>query len=111
MDTDGGPKNERWERVQKLIRSHTASDWKQAIIEADIMLDEMLNKMGYQGNSIGERLKQIEESDFVTLNKAWEAHKVRNNIAHQGGDYIVSKTEAERIIKLFEKVFEEFYYI
>ena len=80
-------------------------------MEADIMLEEMLNKMGYKGNGIGEMLKQIEESDFITLNKAWEAHKVRNNIAHRGGDQVLSKDEAERVVGLYKKVFEEFYYI
>jgi hypothetical protein len=108
---NSGPKNERWIRVQNLIQSHTSSDWRQAIIEADIILDEMLSKMGYDGNSIGDRLKQIEESDFITLNKAWEAHKIRNHIAHRGGDFTFSKSEAERVINLYRQVFEEFYYI
>lgn len=111
MDS-GGVKNEKWTRVKKLLDSHNTSDWKQSVIEADIMLEEMLNKMGYdEGNSIGDKLKQIEQSDFITLNKAWEAHRVRNEIAHRGGDYVMSKSEAERVIKLYKKVFEEFYYI
>lgn len=109
--TPTGPKNQRWERVKDLMNSHTASDWRQAIIEADIILDEMLDRIGYEGESIGDRLKQVEESDFVTLNKAWEAHKIRNHIAHRGGDFVFSKSEADRVIRLYEQVFEEFYYI
>lgn len=109
--TPTGPRNLKWERVQKFMKSHNSSDWKQAIMEADILLDEMLTKMGYEGNSIGEQLKQIEESDFITLNKAWEAHKFRNHIAHKAGDFVFSKSEADRIIGLYEKVFQEFYYI
>jgi hypothetical protein len=109
--TPSGPKNERWIRVQNLIQSHTASDWRQSIIEADIILEEMLGRMGYEGNSIGDKLKQIEESDFITINKAWEAHKVRNHIAHRGGDFLFSKSEAERVIELYRQVFEEFYFI
>lgn len=106
-----GPKNERWERVERLMNSTTASDWRQAVIEADIILDEMLTRMGYEGTSIGDRLKQVEQSDFVTLNKAWEAHKVRNHLAHRGGDYVFPKNEAERVIGLYRQVFKEFYYI
>ena len=106
-----GQKNERWERVERLMASTAASDWRQAVIEADIILDEMLTRMGYDGASIGDRLKQIEQSDFVTLNKAWEAHKVRNHLAHRGGDYMFPKNEADRIINLYRQVFTEFYYI
>jgi hypothetical protein len=109
--TPTGPKNERWERVQTLIKSTSSSDWRQAIIEADIILDEMLTRMGHEGDSIGDKLKKIEESDFITLNKAWEAHKIRNHIAHRGGDFLFSKNEAERVVNLYRQVFEEFYYI
>jgi hypothetical protein len=106
-----GPKNERWERVERLMTSTSSSDWRQAVIEADIILDEMLTRMGYEGSSIGDRLKQIEQSDFVTLNKAWEAHKVRNHLAHRGGDYVFPKNEADRVIGMYRQVFSEFYYI
>jgi hypothetical protein len=103
--------NRRWKNIQSLVNSHNLNDWKQAIIEADIMLDEMLEKMGYKGDSIGDKLKQIEASDFLTLNQAWEAHKVRNQIAHQGSNYILSHDEAERVIDLYSQVFKEFYFI
>jgi len=103
--------NRRWKNIQSLINSHNLNDWKQAIIEADILLDEMLDKMGYHGDSIGDKLKQIEASDFLTLNQAWEAHKVRNQIAHQGSNYILSRDEAEKVIGLYGEVFKEFYFI
>lgn len=103
--------NTKWQHVQVLMSSQNSNDWRQAIIEADIMLEEMLTKIGYDGASIGEQLKNVEESDFVTLNKAWEAHKVRNRIAHQGSEFVLSHSEAKRIISLYEDVFREFYYI
>ncbi len=102
--------NKRWAKIQGLIRSYNSNDWKQAIIEADIILDEMLKKMGYKGDSIGDRLKTVEPSDFTTLDSAWEAHKYRNRIAH-GSDYNISKDEAEEVIKLYEEVFKEFFFI
>jgi hypothetical protein len=102
--------NKRWANIQGLIRSYNANDWKQAIMEADIMLDDMLKKMGYQGKSIGDRLKTVESADFMTLDEAWEAHKFRNRIAH-GSSYVLTKDEAERVIKMYEKVFSEFFYV
>ncbi len=103
--------NRRWAKVETLINSHSVNDWKQAIIEADIILEEMLDKIGYKGNSIGDKLKQVEESDFLTLNQAWEAHKIRNRIAHKGSEYILSRDDAERAYDLYKQVFEEFYLI
>jgi hypothetical protein len=105
------PSNRRWENIQSLINSYNQNDWKQAIIEADTILDEMLDKMSYEGQSIGDKLKQIESSDFLTLNQAWEAHKVRNRIAHSGTNFVLSKDEAVRVINLYKEVFNEFFYI
>ncbi|NCS98895.1 hypothetical protein GW764_01785 [Candidatus Parcubacteria bacterium] len=102
--------NRRWAKVESLINSHNVNDWKQAIIEADIILDEMLEKMGYKGDTMAEKLKQVEESDFLTLNQAWEAHKIRNKIAHKA-EYVLTKGDADRAINLFKEVFEEFYFI
>ena len=101
----------RWEKIQSLISSQNESDWKQAIIQADIILDDLLNKMGYKGESVGEKLKRIEPSDFNTLNEAWEAHKVRNSIAHDATGPAMNEHQAKMVINLYKKVFEEFYYI
>lgn len=102
------PRNGHWEKVMAHLNSQNPNDWKVAIIEADIMLDELLDKMGYQGATIGDKLKTVEQSDFLTLNEAWEAHKVRNQIAHEGAAFMLSDREARRVMSLYEKVFREF---
>ncbi|OHA18048.1 MAG: hypothetical protein A2836_03610 [Candidatus Taylorbacteria bacterium RIFCSPHIGHO2_01_FULL_45_63] len=99
----------RWERIINHLNSENPNDWRLAILEADIILDGMLQSMGYHGDTIGERLKSVEESDFTAINLAWEAHKVRNLIAHQGSDYLITQREAKRVISLYRQVFEEFH--
>ncbi len=103
--------NEKWQRVVVHINSANPSDWKLAILECDIMLGEILEKMGYMQESIGEKLKVIEPSDFSNIESAWEAHKIRNAIAHEGSDFMINEREAKRVIGLYEVVFREFEYI
>jgi hypothetical protein len=67
--------------------------------------------MGYMQESIGEKLKVIEPSDFTNIENAWEAHKIRNQIAHEGSDFMINEREAKRVIGLYETVFREFEYI
>ena len=102
---------DRWEKVQANISSENPSDWRQAILDADIMLEDVLTTLGYQGEGIGEKLKRVEKGDMKTLNNAWEAHKVRNQIAHEGTGFPLSKFEAQRVIHMYREVFEEFFYI
>jgi len=103
--------NLKWKRVEEHVSSENPSDWRLAILEADIMLAEILERMGYQGETIGDKLKSVEKSDFITIDNAWEAHKVRNLIAHEGSDFLITQREAKRIVSLYKRVFEEFRYI
>ena len=98
----------RWNYIRGLIESPQESDWRAAIIEADIMLDELLNKLGYVGDTIGDKLKGATVTNFSTLSDAWEAHKVRNDIAHEGSTYQLSPNVAYRTIGRYENVFQEF---
>jgi len=108
---DDKEKNADWERIVELTNSDNPNDWKQAIIEADVILDRIVTVQGYRGETLGEKMKSIEPSDFDTLNYAWEAHKVRNRIAHDGGDFVLTQREAKRVVNLFGEVFKEFGYI
>lgn len=104
------PKNEAWEKIVREINSDNPANWKQAIIEADKMLEAVVGTLPLTGENLGEKLRQIEPSDFLTLDDAWEAHKVRNRIAHEAG-YQLGQHEAKRVIGLYEKVFREFDFI
>lgn len=102
------PKNEKWQVVIDRVNSLNPSDWKLAILEADNMLDELIRRKGYRGENLGERLKAVEPSDLTNIQSAWEAHKVRNRIAHEGSEFFLSQREARRIVGLYEQVFKEF---
>lgn len=103
--------NPRWAKVLEHIGSNNPSDWRLAVLEADILLGDVLDKVGYPGATIGDKLKSVNPNSILSLNEAWEAHKVRNSIAHEGSEMSLSKLEAERVIRLFEKVFKELKYI
>ncbi|MBX4198993.1 hypothetical protein KW800_01805 [Candidatus Parcubacteria bacterium] len=100
-------KNDKWERVMAHANSANASDWRQAIIEADVMLGEILRTEGYHGDSVGEMLRGVDRIELLSLDAAWEAHKVRNEIAHAGGDYELNERNTRRVILLYESVFKE----
>ncbi len=103
--------NQKWKNILGLIDSENTNDWRLAIIEADALLDDMLKKIGYEGETMGERLKEVNRSEFKSIDSAWQAHRIRNAIAHEGSDFKMTKREAVRVIGLYEEVFKEFYLI
>ena len=105
------PLKDKWKEILSDVESTDESKWRVAIIEADIILEDLLRKLNLPGDTIGDKLKAVEKSDFVSINSAWEAHKVRNNIAHGGSGFLFNQREARRAIMLYEQVFKEFFLI
>ena len=104
-------RNPKWEVIATLAGSSDESDWRRAIMEADIMLSALLAERGYSGDNVGEQLKMANPLQFTTLDLAWEAHKMRNALAHLGEAFPLSERDARATIDLYRRVFEEFDYI
>jgi hypothetical protein len=100
--------NPQWQKILDHLESLNENDWRSAIMEADIMLSKILDNLSLPGDTMGEKLKAVEKSDFTTIENAWEAHKIRNQIAHEGSTFMLNQREAKRVISLYQSVFEEF---
>ncbi|MFA5841189.1 MAG: hypothetical protein WC847_02880 [Candidatus Paceibacterota bacterium] len=107
----GGSKNEHWSKVLSYIFSQHGSDWKLAIIEADSMLETLMDQLGYRGENLGEKLKMANQENFPNLTTAWEVHTIRNRIAHEGLAFELSQHEAKRVIALYEQIFHDYGFI
>lgn len=102
----GGAAQSKWEEICRHIDSSKESDWKLAIIEADNLVDNLLKSAGYQGETMGDRLTNIERGQLPGLEGLWEAHKVRNKLVHDM-NYFLRYAEAKRAIQNYENVLRE----
>lgn len=105
-DTNGIT-NPTWNMIQSYAQSGNPAELRLAIIEADIMLFDVLKKSGFDGDHIGDVLKNINKSQLANIDSAWRAHKVRNELAHQGSNYVLSRTAAENALGEYKKVFDD----
>ena len=102
----GGASKSRWEEVMSHIESDREAEWKFALIEADKLADDLLKKSGYLGDTMGERLMNIEKDQLLSLQGLWEAHKIRNKLVHDA-NYFLRYAEARQAIKLYEEAIRE----
>jgi hypothetical protein len=99
--------NPKWHYILTLTESPNESDWRVAIMEADTMLEELLRKKGVPGDTVAELLESARSDGYTYIQDAWDAHLVRNQIAHQGSSFPLSQVETRRIMKMFQNFFEE----
>lgn len=71
----------KWTEITAM-QSAGPSGLKNALIEADKLLDYVMIQKGFTGETMGDRLKSG-GSAFSNLNNIWDAHKLRNQLAHE----------------------------
>lgn len=105
------PNRTQWEQISELMSSSNPNDWKSAIMNADVMLDTLLTENGFMGADVGEKLRSAAGSPYTSVEAAWEAHRIRNRVAHGGPDYSLGERDAKVAMASYRRVFEEFGYI
>lgn len=98
---------QRFEKAKQHISSNYKEEWKIGVIELDNILRDLLVSNGYLGETVAELLNDGLKKGMQTVEIAWEAHKVRNKVVHEGVKYAFSKESAEQVLRKYTTVFEE----
>lgn len=99
-----------WQEIQEKMASNNPADWSIAVIQADAVMDQLLKASGYIGDTMGDRLKQVNTAELNAIDDVWRAHKLRNRLAHGMGGTL-TRSEAIEAIQCYEKAFRELNYI
>jgi hypothetical protein len=94
----------KWLEIESTFSLGGASHLKNAIMDADKLVDHVLKSKGLPGQTMGERMKAAKKyfAHYADYDNLWFAHKVRNNIAHEAG-HDLNTGEAKRAIEYFRK--------
>jgi len=95
-----------WAKITARLETGLESEAKLAVIEADSMLDDILKRMGFGGETLGERLERLTVATLPNLEQIWEAHKIRNNIVHDP-DYRLTLDEARKVLGIYEQALRD----
>lgn len=96
-----------WDKVRKRLASANESEYKVAIIEADKLIDDLIERMGYEGTNMGERLENIPVGQIGSTEALKKAHEVRNRVIHEEG-FQVSREDAQEVLGWYEEFLKEF---
>lgn len=90
---DGSMIKSRWAEITAMQNS--PSGMKSALMEADKLLDHVMQAKGFAGDTMGERLQSsTAKTAYSNLNAIWAAHKLRNQMAHEvNHDFVPQVTQ------------------
>ncbi len=91
-----------WSRIEAMFARGTESDAKLALIEADTVLNDVLQAQGYSGDSLTDKLQKMSADILDNLADVKKVHETVSNIIHDP-TYHLSVSEAKKIIDVYEK--------
>ncbi len=97
---------DRWQQITRKIISDASEVRKTAIIEADTIADEVLKRLGLEGEHMADRLESLSPDELRTLDRIWRAHRIRNDLVQTLG-FDVSVDVAKRTIEDYEAFLKE----
>lgn len=105
MRSFGGKKISRqWVKTLERLEKGLEPDYKLAVIEADELLDSSLKKMGYEGQTLEERLGKIPSTTLPNVDQVTEVHSLRNSIVHDP-NFRLTADQAKDAMNVYEQAF------
>jgi hypothetical protein len=95
-----------WEELTQLAKQGGAPGRKLAMIEADKLVDTVLRKRGFPGETMAERLK-VAEYQHPAIKQMWNAHRWRNQLVHEA-HFSLSERQVREALQAFEAVLRSF---
>jgi hypothetical protein len=97
-----GGYSQRWKKIISKLEKKSEAEAKLAILEADSLLDEVLKKSGYPGETLTERLEKLTPATLPNLEELKKARQVRESIISDP-TYRLEFGKAKEILKIYEK--------
>jgi len=91
-----------WRKIKASLETGLESEYKLAVLEADNILDDILKRMGFTGETLGEKLRNLTAAILPNIEEVKQAHQIRNNIIHDPA-YKLSLEEAKKVLEIYEK--------
>lgn len=95
--------DQEWKMIKARLATGAESEFKLAMIEADMLLNDTLKQAGYAGDSLGERLDKLTVDILPELDQIRQAHKTCSDIIHDP-TFKLTEEETKKDLAIYESV-------
>ncbi|MBI4085559.1 MAG: hypothetical protein HY432_03610 [Candidatus Liptonbacteria bacterium] len=108
---------EHWEAIIMKSKIDSLESRKSAVIQADKLVEDVIRRMGFEKESMAtkeatseagmfELLQSLSSEDFKTVDRVWDAHKLRSKIVHEP-DFVPSREEVQTALENYASFLKE----
>jgi hypothetical protein len=97
----------KWNKIRMGLENENESVWKETIIEADQIIGDLIERMGYPGENLEEKLAMINPGKIENIGELREAHKIKNQIVREKS-FQLEKKQAKEIMGYYENFLKYF---
>lgn len=94
-----------WLEIENGLIPNQQQSFQMTVLSADKLLGQALEELGVRGNTMGERMKTF-GNGFSNQNQIWQAHKIRNKIAHEP-DVQLNFKQVQALLKCFKQALKD----
>lgn len=95
-----------WRKILRKLQSRNQTDWRDALLLADQMLDEILKMAGYEGKNLSERLNNISPAQISNIKNLRQVHQLTLRLK-ENPEYPLNKETTDEAVYEYRKAFEE----
>jgi len=97
----------KWKKIKRdLEKGEFESQWKISLIEGLNLFDKQLEKIGYSGKNLLEKINKVSPEDVSNLEEVVKAERICEDVVRDP-DYHLTKEQAQEVIDAFEKTLRD----
>ncbi len=96
----------RWKEVIAHLQSQDDSERRLAVIDADDIFNEVLGKIGYEGDNTYDKLIRLNEEIIPNIEELKKAYKAKKEIMHDPNKEL-SVEEAKDVVSRYEVILKD----
>ena len=101
-----GPFQKSWEEISKKLKMQREVDYKQAVIQADALMEDIIKRLGFPNIDSALNQKKLTSQHLRNIDELQQAHKTKVKIATEP-NFPLSQEEAKRLVGVYETSFKE----
>ncbi len=91
-----------WNKIIRRVKTNLDTEFKLAVIEADLLFNEVLKRCGYSGKTLKEKLDKVRPDALSDIDSIRQADQIYQKLLRDS-KYKLDYEQTKKIIKTFEK--------